>query len=368
MRPLPVLLVLGVAGALLAPSTAASASPTWLCRPGLARNPCAAGLATTVLSPTGAKIAVQRPHARRAIDCFYVYPTVSDQPTPIANRRIDPELRSIARYQAARYASLCRVFAPVYRQRTIAGIQPGATGGPRRGVVNTKGFQDVLAAWRTYLRRDNHGRGVVLIGHSQGAFVLRKLIAEQIDRRPSVRRRLVSAVLLGGNVEIRRGSDRGGDFRHIPACRFRRQVGCVLAFSTFDETPPPGALFGRTLTPGRKVLCTNPAALRGGSAAVRPIFPSAPFAPATAIAAGIQILGLRQPPASTPWETLVGGFRARCANEAGASFLKLTAVRGAPDFRPSPTPGWGLHLADANIALGNLVDLVGTQSAAYAAR
>jgi len=38
------------------------------------------------------------------------------------------------------------------------------------------GFRDVLAAWTHYLRYDNHGRSVVLIGHSQGSRMLMRLI------------------------------------------------------------------------------------------------------------------------------------------------------------------------------------------------
>ncbi|HXS45405.1 MAG TPA: hypothetical protein VN751_12320, partial [Solirubrobacteraceae bacterium] len=51
---------------------------------------------------------------------------------------------------------------------------------------------------------------------------------------------------------------------------------------------------------------------------------------------------------------------------SGASFLELAARNGAPDFTPSPTPAWGLHLADANIALANLLRLVRTEAAAFA--
>ena len=36
--------------------------------------------------------------------------------------------------------------------------------------------------------------------------------------------------------------------------------------------------------------------------------------------------------------------------------------------KPSPDATWGEHLADANIALGNLLKLVGSESAAYLAR
>ena len=87
------------------------------------------GLKTTYFSPSGKKLRVGTPKADRPakIDCFYVYPTVSDQPTAFATRAIDPEIRSIALYQAARYSQHCRVFAPVYRQATVAGL-----GGIRR--------------------------------------------------------------------------------------------------------------------------------------------------------------------------------------------------------------------------------------------
>ena len=47
---------------------------------------------------------------------------MSDQNTAVANLHIDPVERSIALYQAARYSQYCRVFAPMYRQVTLAGI------------------------------------------------------------------------------------------------------------------------------------------------------------------------------------------------------------------------------------------------------
>ena len=38
------------------------------------------------------------------------------------------------------------------------------------------------------------------------------------------------------------------------------------------------------------------------------------------------------------------------------------------DTDAGPTPGWGLHLLDANIALGNLIKIVKAESKAFAAR
>jgi alpha-beta hydrolase superfamily lysophospholipase len=84
-------------------------------------------------------------------------------------------------------------------------------------------YADVHAAWRDYLRRYNHGRPVVLIGHSQGTLVLRQLVAREVDAKPRVRALLVSALLLGGNVLVAQGRETGGDLRHVPACRSPRQ-------------------------------------------------------------------------------------------------------------------------------------------------
>jgi hypothetical protein len=363
-----------LAAALLVPAQSA-AKTTWLCHPRLASDPCRPGLETTVFSPWDRQVGVDRPRRLRRpkIDCFYVYPTVSDQPTRVADRTIDPPLQSIALYQAARYSQLCRVYAPVYRQLTLRAIGGSATEADRRIA-----YGDVRAAWREYLARHNHGRGFVLIGHSQGGAHLPRLVRREIDRRPAVRRRLVSAILLGTDVVVRRRRDAGGSFRNVRACRSRRQIGCVIAFSAFGETPPPDSIFGRPRSrlgrtigqpSGRRyeVLCTNPAALRGGSAPLRTILPTAPFAPGSSIAAGIALLGITPPQASTPFLEARRAYSGRCSRAGGANFLRIASRDGTPMPKPSPDATWGLHLLDGNVALGDLVDLVRAQAERYRA-
>ena len=197
-----------------------------------------------------------------------------------------------------------------------------------------------------------------------------QLIAKDIDSKPALRKRLVSAILLGGNVLVPGPAHPhvGGTFQHVPACRSATQLGCVIAFSTFDQTPPANSLFGRTTVAGDQVLCTNPAALGGGSARVDPLFPSPPFAPGTLIAAGISLLKITQPTAPTTWISEPGAYSARCSSAGGANVLQITALDGAQTATPSPDPTWGLHLLDANIALGNLISFVHTEAGAYAAR
>ncbi len=360
----------------VAASAAAAATPVWLCKPGMHNDPCTPGLSTTVYSAQLKKLGVQHPKADRPapIDCFYVYPTVSDEPTGNADLVVHPEERSIALYQAARYSQYCNVYAPMYHQVTLAGIGTGAK--PTTTPSNAVALRSVRAAFAYYLKHLNHGRGFILIGHSQGSFLLRQLIALDVDPHPAVRHRLVSAILLGGNVLVKPGRKGiGGDFKHIPACRAAAQLGCVIAFSTFDQPVPSDSLFGRPSSilgskapKGDIVLCTNPAALAGGSGVLEPIFPSRPFAPGTLIAAGIALLDLKQPSPPSTWFTLQNAYSARCVNSGGAHVLMITARNGAQVAKPSPTPEWGLHLLDANIALGDLITIERTEAAAWARR
>jgi hypothetical protein len=353
------------AGLALAAAAPSAARTTWLCHPGLKPDPCTPGLATTVYSPTGHVLRVEHPRAvrRPEIDCFYVYPTVSEQSTPLSNFAIEPAETAIAQSQVGRYSQLCRVYAPVYRQLTLTGIFNTSGLTPAQAALP---LADVRAAFADYLAHDNHGRGFVLIGHSQGSFLLRGLIAHDIDPKPALRRRLLSAILLGGNVDVPAGRGVGGDFKHIPACRSKTQLGCVTAWSTFDTPVLPDSLFGRTATPGQAVLCTNPAALAGGSGILNPIVPGRPFAPGSSIALGIVLPGVTQTPASTPWVAQPGAYSGACSSAGGGNVLQVTPRNGAPALRPIPDGRWGLHVFDANIALGNLLAVVQSEAAAYA--
>jgi hypothetical protein len=354
---------------LLTPS--AVAGTTWLCRPGVNPDPCFGSLQTTVIDSSGQSHVENPRNAKRPrIDCFYVYPTVSDDKTTNSDLSIDPEENAIALFQAARFSQRCRVFAPMYRQVTLQGIN--APSPPPDALLTA--YSDVRAAWNEYMRRYNHGRGVVLIGHSQGSGMLEELIRQKIDPFPAARRQLVSAILPGGNVTVRRGSDVGGVFRQVPACHTARRTGCVIAYSTFDQTPPDNAIFGK---PGAvsdffgqsgrtdlQVLCTNPAALRGGSAPLHTLAPTAPF-PGT-LGLGVKILYNGSPPtAPTPWVEPQDHYSGACVQSNGANVLMTTPIAGARQLTPVPDKSWGLHLADMNIALGNLVDDVGAETKAF---
>jgi pimeloyl-ACP methyl ester carboxylesterase len=303
------------------------------------------------------------------IDCFYVYPTVSTDTGVNSDMNPDEAELRVVEQQFARFGSVCRTYAPSYRQVTVAGLMARLGSTEDRGLDQGLGYDDVRDAFRYYLENDNQGRGFVLIGHSQGSYVLTALIAQEIDGRP-VQDRLVSALLVGAAPTVARGQDVGGSFRTIPLCRSAGQTGCLIAFSTFRSTAPPpeNSLFGVAPDPSLSVVCTNPAALGGGSGELHAYLsgdgttivgarPSAPW-----VAGG--------PAVETPFVSAPGLLTATCATNEHATFLEVTVHGNPSDPRVDNiggdiTPQWGLHLIDVNLGIGNLVDIVGQQAAAW---
>ena len=343
-------------------TTAGASSPhktLWLCFPGRTADPCATSLATTVVRADGSK-SVERP-ARAAnprVDCFYVYPTVSNEPTGNASLSIGlPEIL-VAEAQAAPFSQVCKVYAPVYRQITNDGLVKRSL-----HASPAMAYGDVVAAWRDYLAHWNHGRGVVLIGHSQGAYVLKHLVSTVIERSPAQRRLLVSAILLGGQVHAANASTGGaGDFAHVPPCAKSTSTGCVIAYSSFDRPPPGGAMFGRSRIPGTHFVCVNPAL--PGSTTTQPVTPLFPATVLRFTGAKVDV--------ATPWVAYPGLYTARCEQSGNASWLQITrtSLRGdtRPAVRPTLGPGWGLHLVDVNIALEDLVSVVRDESRNFVRR
>ena len=351
----------------------------WLCRPGR-EDACAVDLATTVVAADG-KLTREAWTAdpKAPIDCFYVYPTVSTDPTPNSDMTPDPAETNVVRQQFARFASVCRPYAPLYRQVTLAGLRRMlAGGGGGGGLASGVGYDDVRDAWNHYLKNDNQGRGVVLIGHSQGSYVLAELVRKEIDGKP-VQSRLVSALLLGATMSVAKAKDVGGSFQNIPVCRKPGQTGCLVAFSSFRSTVPPPAdsRFGKVDDPERIGVCVNPAALGGGSAPLR----------AYLSAAGRTITGNTPPKPwvvpeqtiETPFVSVPGLITAECKTNEYATFLEVTLhgdpadprvddITGDIGVAGKPVASWGLHLIDVNLAMGDLLDVVRQQSKAYAAK
>jgi len=348
----------------------------WLCRPGR-QDACAVDLTATVISADGSL--TTEPWAadpKAPIDCFYVYPTVSTEPT--ANSGMVPGIgeRGVVATQFARFASQCRVFAPLYRQVTLAALRAAITGAPMHA-DRALAYNDILDAWNYYLEHDNKGRGVVLIGHSQGSLVLTELLKNEIDGKP-VQARIISALLLGTSLPVPKGKDAGGAFQHMPLCHSPKQTGCVITYASFRANVPPPAttLFGRVAGEDMMAGCTNPAALGGGSGELH----------AYLGARGSRLVGNAEaepgpwvpPPKAigTRFVSVPGMLSAECVSDEHGSYLAVTVHSSPSDQRAKDIvgdvviggqvlPNWGLHLIDVHLALGNLIDIVHQQAQAY---
>lgn len=350
----------------------------WLCRPGRI-DACSGDIAATIVRADGKQ--TPEPRAPRAVpkaDCFYVYPTTSMDPTPLSDLISGDGETGMAASQAAPFRSVCRVFAPLYRQVTLPALRAAMRTGTRLSAADFETpYADVRAAFRAYLARDNHGRPFALIGHSQGSALLKRLVIEEIDGKP-IQRQMISAILPGTAVLVPRGHGVGGDFKAVPLCRAATQTGCVVTWASYRDTnpPPANALFGRAGDGALVAGCTNPARLAGGSAPLDPLLGFPWWQGGVAQFEQPAIWTARGKPVGTRFVRMPGLLSGECVARDGFNYLAVTvtpstatdliaATVGPETVGDTAYPDWGLHVIDVAIVERDLIRLVARQSAAW---
>jgi hypothetical protein len=341
---------------------------TWLCLPGRA-DTCSTPLATTALNPNGYGATGRSSVAKDPpIDCFYVYPTVSRDQGLNSDLIAGSEEKDAAEVQFARFAGVCRPFAPIYRQMTVGAIVAMSTGADISRAA-ALAYADVAAAWHNYVATRSKGRPFVLIGHSQGSALLQQLIAREIETNPALAPRMQLAIIPGFNLLVPQGKLVGGTFKKTPLCSRPRQTHCVISWTSFREknVPPDGAMFGVADQAGMTVACVNPA--RPGSEGWVPL-DSYWYSRSTYPVAGGPIQWSTQGPPPTPYLRTEGLVSARCVNDGERGYLWIRTNADPRNVRTDRIggevaimgifiPGWGMHLADVSEALGDLVREVG---------
>ncbi len=362
-----------------------SRDENWLCLPGR-QDACTIPLDSAVVAPNGSfKVERFVPAKNPSFDCFYVYPTVSLDPYSMSDLVAGVEERAVVERQFARLASVCRPFAPMYRQLTLPqlrAMQGSGEAPPQRGSL-AQGAADIDAAWDHYLRHYNQGRGVVLIGHSQGAGQISRLVRAKIEGTP-VQRQLIAVYVIGGSVTAPKGQEMGGTFKTIKPCRSKDQIGCVVSYGSFRATLPPnptgqaiGAGPGANASGGNQGICVNPAALLAGKSsgpatadsywAVEPPISAATKAPPRWSAKEV----IYEPFAKTP-----GLVTTECVDKHDRTYLEVTINADPNDARADdvygdvmtptgPSQAWGLHNLDVPLHMGDIVNLVRLQGQAY---
>ncbi len=363
----------GMSAQATAQSVDYSDGANWLCLPGRF-DACASDQTVTVIEADGASQAQPLlPAEDREFDCFYVYPTVSNDAGANSDMIAGPEEMSVAHMQAARFRENCRVYAPLYRQVTLTALRTMMMGGDAKA-DGEMAFNDVKAAWEHYLANDNDGRGVVLVGHSQGSRMLMELLSGMTD--PAQRDLIVSAMPIGFNVN-RSADGQSGDFAWMPVCESADQAGCLVAYVSFRSDVPPtaGTRFARASEDGMEVVCVNPAALMGHANSAQAILATGGISNSSNPQPD-WVEGEPQP--TTNFVAPTGLIATRCVSEGGASYLEVTVNADPADPRADEISGdvmamgqrlddWGLHLVDMPVVMGDLVDLTARQYAAWEA-
>ena len=322
----------------------------WLCRPDLPDDPCRHDLATTVIDFGGARtVAPVRAATAPAVDCFYVYPTV-DLGLGAANHDQFSDLSAITtttRAQVARFSQVCSMYVPLYRQITIGTYLHG---GDRLARGLDLAYSDVAAAFRTYIAA-HPGRRIVLLGHSQGAEMVKRLLAGFFDNDEALRARLVIAMAIGGDINVPFGKRVGGTFAHLPLCSNVGETGCVIAYRSYrvggtPEEPYPA------LPAGQQQACVNPGNLGDPSA--------------TAVLDAVYARGhfIDDSGTKTPFVSFPGEYLAHCAGSItgtqGLEIEETDSPRRSPvqlEWAVFGTPG-GTHILDYQVAQDDLIELV----------
>ena len=130
-------------------------STVWLCKPGLAENPCKTSQTSTVVTYEGStrhELVRRTKGKSAAVDCFYVYPTVSEQEGPNADLTIEPQETQIAIDQASRFSQLLDAYeqAPdVTRRRLYLDTVEGVMSRAHKVIVDGGKGGDVVPLRRT---------------------------------------------------------------------------------------------------------------------------------------------------------------------------------------------------------------------------
>ncbi len=342
----------------------------WLCHPGKADDACDVDLTYTVVEADGStSVEAFEASENPPIDCFYIYPTVSFDETPNSDLVPGDEELRVVETQFARFAEECRLFAPMYRQITLPELRRGLSGQGFTADLPMR-YSDIKGAWDNYLENDNDGRGVVIIGHSQGSSMIHELLRQDIIGSKA-ENHVISVMPIGMTTY---GDASTGNFGPFEPCTVKSQTGCMISYVSFRSTvpPPAGSRFGVNSMDGRRAICVNPAELSGDDGildarlSAQGWYGNTP----TDFANGEGV--------DTPFAAVPGLLTAQCVEGEKHTYLEITVNGDPADPRADDIVGdvindgevladWGLHLIDMNAAMGNLVDIVSAQSDAWVA-
>ena len=168
--------------------------------------------------------------ADKPVDVFFMHPTTYlDQKdgmnASLDNETVNAASKSVTAHQGGVFAGTCNLYAPHYRQASIAvlGLDEKA-----QETYLSVGLGDMAAAFRYYMENFNQGRPLILAGHSQGSNLTLWFLSRYSALVPS--HRLVAAYLIGWSV-----TDRDLEQLGLPLGEKPEQTGCIITWNTISQ-------------------------------------------------------------------------------------------------------------------------------------
>lgn len=161
-------------------------------------------------------------------DVFFIHPTTdltgfsgnADIDDHSINKRTDD---MPVKYQASVFNGSCRIYAPRYRQATLNNYF--ARNSERSQHSFDVAYADVRAAFEYYLEHYNHGRPIIIAGHSQGSMHAQRLLREFFDGKP-LQKQLVEAYIIGYPTQE-------NQFQSIKVSNAPADFGGFVSYCTF---------------------------------------------------------------------------------------------------------------------------------------
>jgi Protein of unknown function (DUF3089) len=279
---------------------------------------------------------------------FFVHPTSylsrGHWNAPLGDKATDDRTAIFLQGLASPFAGAIELWIPHYRQATLGAF---LTAKPEGTAALELAYGDVVQAFDHFLASAPPELPIVLAGHSQGAFHLRRLIAERVAGTP-LARRVAAAYLVGWPLSLNHDLPKLG----LKPCAKPGQPRCLMSWMSYGEPGEPemtinaysrnDGLDGQALR-GSAFLCSNPLTGGHGNAA-----------PAAAN------LGTLVPDVTLKHGKVVPAYTGASCRTDGA-----LSLGGTPEMGPYVFPGNNYHVYDIPLFWVNVRADFGARVAAW---
>lgn len=170
------------------------------------------------------------------VDVFYLYPTVwygegtnKDFVCPIDFKPMRENATNALISQSSLFEEVGNIYAPFYRQADALYILD-----TNNNIKNKEKYfndipkKDALVAFDYFIKNFNNNKPFILMGHSQGAMMIKEILKDYFKTNENLMNRLVAAYIIGYSVTT-------NDLEKNPHLKFARSeydTGVIISYNT----------------------------------------------------------------------------------------------------------------------------------------